>query len=545
MTTGRLAVLSNVNMNMVIRMLQKNAQVYEAEGYGNELGTLLNPQSSYHAYHAEITFLIMDLAELLEHDLDPVTAEQKIGNWFRTLEGCLPQEGVFYVSDAYLWAVELAVLADTGRKSQLEGIWERELRNLQQKHANVRSFPYRALTEHFGEEKAFSPKMWYMGKVLWGMEMQSALAEQILYRAALVYRTPKKVLVLDLDNTLWGGIVGDDGPENLEIGQETNLGQVYAEFQSYVKSLKDYGVMLNVASKNEEENALAGLNHPAGVLKPEDFLIIAANWEPKSRNILEIAHQLNILPDSLVFADDNPAEREIVRQQAPGVTAPEIGKPEDYIRVLDRGGYFEVTSLSEDDRKRNEMYQANLKREKAQASFADYAEYLKSLDMKATIRSFEPVYMARIAQLTNKSNQFNLTTQRMTQAQIEQMAADDSYITLYGKLEDKFGDNGVVSVVIAKKEEKAAHIRLWLMSCRVLKRDMELAMLDEIVERCQEAGIEEIYGYYYPTAKNNMVRKFYGELGFEKCSEDEAGNSVWKLNTAGYEKRNHVIEVES
>ena len=271
--------------------------------------------------------------------------------------------------------------------------------------------------------------------------------------------------------------------------------------------------MLNVASKNEEENALAGLNHPAGVLKPEDFLIIAANWEPKSRNILEIAHQLNILPDSLVFADDNPAEREIVRQQAPGVTAPEIGKPEDYIRVLDRGGYFEVTSLSEDDRKRNEMYQANLKREKAQASFADYAEYLKSLDMKATIRSFEPVYMARIAQLTNKSNQFNLTTQRMTQAQIEQMAADDSYITLYGKLEDKFGDNGVVSVVIAQK--------------------------------CQEAGIEEIYGYYYPTAKNNMVRKFYGELGFEKCSEDETGNSVWKLNTAGYEKRNHVIEVES
>ena len=182
MTTGRLAVLSNVNMNMVIRMLQKQAQVYEAEGYGNELGTLLNPQSSYHAYHAEITFLIMDLAELLEHDLDPVTAERKIGDWFRTLEGCLPREGVFYVSDVYLWAVELSVLADTGRKSQLEGIWERELRNLQQKHANVRSFPYRALTEHFGEEKAFSPKMWYMGKVLWGMEMQSALAEQILYR---------------------------------------------------------------------------------------------------------------------------------------------------------------------------------------------------------------------------------------------------------------------------------------------------------------------------------------------------------------------------
>lgn len=397
----------------------------------------------------------------------------------------------------------------------------------------------------YGLDEWSAPFFWHMYKYSLCLKAIPWMAHNVANIMKSLYGKNKKSLVLDLDNTLWGGIVGDDGPENLEIGQETNLGQVYAEFQSYVKSLKDYGVMLNVASKNEEENALAGLNHPAGVLKPEDFLIIAANWEPKSRNILEIAHQLNIFPDSLVFADDNPAEREIVRQQAPGVTAPEIGKPEDYIRVLDRGGYFEVTSLSEDDRKRNEMYQANLKREKAQASFADYAEYLKSLDMKATIRSFEPVYMARIAQLTNKSNQFNLTTQRMTQAQIEQMAADDSYITLYGKLEDKFGDNGVVSVVIAQKEEKAAHIRLWLMSCRVLKRDMELAMLDELVERCQEAGIEEIYGYYYPTAKNNMVRKFYGELGFEKCSEDEAGNSVWKLNTAGYEKRNHVIEVES
>ena len=436
-------------------------------------------------------------------------------------------------------------------------IWDPHGRSNFISRLNQRFYAYAAAHEHFyindidylsadyGLTAWGDAFFWHMYKYAMCLDAIPSLANSVANIIKSLYGRNKKALVLDLDNTLWGGIVGDDGPENLEIGQETNLGQVYAEFQSYVKSLKEYGVMLNVASKNEEENALAGLNHPAGVLKPEDFLIIAANWEPKSRNILEIAHQLNILPDSLVFADDNPAEREIVRQQAPGVTAPEIGKPEDYIRVLDRGGYFEVTSLSEDDRKRNEMYQANLKREKAQASFADYTEYLRSLDMKATIRSFEPVYMARIAQLTNKSNQFNLTTQRMTQAQIEQMAADDSYITLYGKLEDKFGDNGVVSVVIAQKEEKAAHIRLWLMSCRVLKRDMELAMLDELVKRCQEAGIEEIYGYYYPTAKNNMVRKFYGELGFEKCSEDEAGNSVWKLNTAGYEKRNHVIEVES
>lgn len=397
----------------------------------------------------------------------------------------------------------------------------------------------------YGLDEWSAPEYWHMYKYSLCLKAIPWLAHNVANIVKSVFGKNKKSLVLDLDNTLWGGIVGDDGPENLEIGQETNMGQVFAEFQSYVKLLKDYGVMLNVASKNEEENALAGLNHPAGVLRPDDFLLIKANWEPKSLNIEQIAQQLNILPDSLVFADDNPAEREIVRQQTAGVTAPEIGRPEDYIRVLDRGGYFEVTSLSDDDRKRNEMYQANLKREQQQASFADYADYLRSLEMMGVVRPFEPVYMGRIAQLTNKSNQFNLTTQRFTQAQIEQMAADEKYITLYGKLADKFGDNGVVSVVIAEKDGNCAHIRLWLMSCRVLKRDMELAMLDGLAERCLAEGISTLYGYYYPTAKNNMVREFYGQLGFERISEDEAGNTGWKLSLTGYENKNHVIEVEN
>lgn len=397
----------------------------------------------------------------------------------------------------------------------------------------------------YGLDEWSAPEYWHMYKYSLCLKAIPWLAHNVANIVKSVFGKNKKSLVLDLDNTLWGGIVGDDGPENLEIGQETNMGQVFAEFQSYVKLLKDYGVMLNVASKNEEENALAGLNHPAGVLCPDDFLLIKANWEPKSLNIEQIAQQLNILPDSLVFADDNPAEREIVRQQTAGVTAPEIGRPEDYIRVLDRGGYFEVTSLSDDDRKRNEMYQANLKREQQQASYADYADYLRSLEMTGVVRAFEPVYMGRIAQLTNKSNQFNLTTQRFTQAQIEQMAADEKYITLYGKLADKFGDNGVVSVVIAEKDGNCAHIRLWLMSCRVLKRDMELAMLDGLAERCLAEGISTLYGYYYPTAKNNMVREFYGQLGFERISEDEAGNTGWKLSLTGYENKNHVIEVEN
>lgn len=355
----------------------------------------------------------------------------------------------------------------------------------------------------------------------------------------------KKGFVLDMDNTLWGGIIGDDGVENIVLGPEEAEGQVYSEFQSYVKEHQQLGVILNIASKNEEKNALAGLQHPDSVLSADDFIVIKANWEAKDRNVSEIAQELSVLPESLVFIDDNPAERHIVTEQLPGVCAPEIGEAHHYIQNIDRGGYFEVTALSTEDAKRNEMYKENRMRAKEQASFTDYREYLLSLEMKAVIRAFEPIYMARIAQLTNKSNQFNLTTRRYTQTEVEGVAADSSYITLYGKLSDKFGDNGVVSVVIGHLVEGECHLDLWIMSCRVLKRDMEFAMMDSLVAECKKCGVACIRGYYYPTAKNNMVRGFYETQGFNKVAEDEDGSTEWVYElTKEYTPKNTVIKVE-
>ena len=413
-----------------------------------------------------------------------------------------------------------------------------------QDHENFYINDIQYLSACYGLDAWSDPFFWHMYKYALCVPAIPTLAFNLSNIIKSIYGKNKKALVLDLDNTLWGGIVGDEGVENLEIGQETSMGQAFTEFQQYVKDQKEIGIMLNVDSKNEEENALAGLNHPDGVLRPEDFILIKANWDPKSKNITEIAQELNILPESLVFVDDNPAEREIVRAQVPGVSVPEIDKPEHYIQVLDRSGFFEVTKLSEDDRKRNEMYKANQERKQQEASFGNYEEYLHSLDMVGTIRAFEPLYMARIAQLTNKSNQFNLTTKRFTQSEIEQTADDANYITLYGKLEDKFGDNGVVSVVIGRIEGDLLHMELWLMSCRVLKRDMEFAMMDEVVEKCRERGIHTIRGYYYPTAKNAMVKNFYELQGFTKISEDEAGNAVWEYRIPQeYEKKNHVIQV--
>ena len=248
---------------------------------------------------------------------------------------------------------------------------------------------------------------------------------------------------------------------------------------------------------------------------------------------------------SMVFFDDNPAERHIVSEQLKGVCAPEIGSVEHYIEVIDRNGFFEVTTLSKDDLKRNEMYKQNAERAKAEASFSNYKDYLLSLNMKGIIKPFEPMYIERISQLSNKSNQFNLTTHRYTVADIEEIANDDNYIKLYGKLIDRFGDNGLVSVLIGHIVGDTCEMDLWIMSCRVLKRDLEFAMMDELVKKCKEKGVKKIIGHYYPTAKNSMVKDFYSIQGFSKISEDEKGNTDWLFEIDdNYQLKNEVIEVE-
>lgn len=416
----------------------------------------------------------------------------------------------------------------------------------QQEHFYIYDIQYESAA--FGLDRWTDPSYWHMYKYAMSMQAIPDFAFHLSHIIKAVFGKNKKAFVLDLDNTLWGGIVGDDGPENLEIGQETSMGQVYQEFQGYLKEHKKIGVLLNVDSKNEQENALAGLKHPEGILKPEDFIVIKANWLPKSQNLIEIASELNIGRDALVFVDDNPAEREIIRQHVPETAVPEMTdgdqvNPDQFIRILDKNAYFEVVTLSEDDKHRNEMYKANAMRKEQEESFGNYSDFLKSLEMEAVIRGFEPVYYSRIAQLTNKSNQFNLTTKRMTQAEVEQMAQDPGYITLYGKLKDKFGDNGVVSLVIGKKNGDTLELILWLMSCRVLKRDMEQAMLDTLVWQSRESGIRKLHGYYYKTAKNAMVKDFYGAMGFQKLSEKE-GDSEWEyVIPEKYENKNLVIDV--
>jgi FkbH-like protein len=414
-----------------------------------------------------------------------------------------------------------------------------------QTHENFYICDLNYISADYGLKEWSDPFYWHMYKYACNVKAIPYLSFNVANIIKSIFGKNKKGFVLDLDNTLWGGVIGDDGADNIVLGPEESEGQVYSEFQNYIKAHKQLGVILNIDSKNDMENALAGIRHTDSAFTEEDFICIKANWEPKDRNFADIANELNLLPESLVFVDDNPAERHIVSEQLKGVCAPEIGEAHQYVQRIDRSGFFEVTTLSKDDLKRNEMYRENAMRAQLQSSFADYTEYLLSLEMKAEITGFVPVYMARIAQLTNKSNQFNLTTRRYTQTEIEETAADKDYITLYGKLEDRFGDNGVVSVVIGHVTDGICEIDLWIMSCRVLKRDMEFAMMDTLVHRCRERGVREIRGFYYPTAKNAMVKEFYKLQGFEKIREDEKGNTEWRLMIDDhYVDKNKVIQVE-
>lgn len=385
------------------------------------------------------------------------------------------------------------------------------------------------LQAQYGMDAFSDVTAWYAYKYPCAIDKLPALAKSAAAILKSLFGRNKKALALDLDNTLWGGVVGDDGPEGLMLGSETPTGMAYTAFQQYLKDLSETGILLNIDSKNEVASAEAGLARADSVLRKEDFVCIKANWQPKSENLAAMAKEINLLPESFVFVDDNPAEREIIRQQMPSVSVPELGAPEDYIKALDRSGWFEVTTLSADDRKRTEMYRQNAQRAQLAAGAGNYTDYLKSLAMTGEFGHFDAPHAERITQLINKTNQFNLTTRRYSAAEIEDLIGDPDHITLYGRLADRFGDNGIVTALIGALHGDTLEIELWVMSCRTFQRRLEYAMFDCLVSDAATAGAKRIVGRYLPTAKNLPVRDFYATLGFALQQESADGAKTYLL----------------
>jgi FkbH-like protein len=388
---------------------------------------------------------------------------------------------------------------------------------------------------------------WYSFHMAVSPTATVALAQNVAALVMSIYGRSKKCLVLDLDNTLWGGVVGDDGVQNLVLGRDHPVGEAFLDFQRYVKDLRQRGVLLAVCSKNDLENAKEGFSHPDSVLKLDDFSAFKANWDPKPENIREIARELNIGLDSMVFVDDNPAERLLVAEQLPDVATPEVGTDvARFPEILEAEHYFEIHKLVQDDLNRSSYYALNAQRTTSLSEFSDYGEFLASLAMTAEIAPFSPVYLDRIAQLINKTNQFNLTTRRYTSAEVEAMAQDPAFVTLYGRLADRFGDNGLVSAMIGSVSGDILEVDLWLMSCRVLNREMELAMFDALIAECQARGIRRIIGVYIPSKKNAMVASHYSKLGFTAGEDGPEGQTNWSFEVpANRPAATHAIRVTS
>ena len=383
-----------------------------------------------------------------------------------------------------------------------------------------------ALAFHVGRDWWFRPDHYFWHKAPFSMDAAPRYADLVARSVAGVVSSPRKVLILDLDNTIWGGVIGDDGLEGIELGQNSPMGEAFVSFQRYCRILKGRGIILAVCSKNDMANALLPFReHPEQVLKESDIAMFVANWTDKATNIRAIAAGLDLGLDSFVLVDDNPVERALVRRELPEVAVPEIdpSNPFSFSQTLSDAGYFETRSFTGDDKNRADEYRANTQRKSMASQATDLTSFLLDLDMRFSFARFKAADVSRITQLINRSNQFNVRTRRYTEAEVNLIArGDDPRLGFTARLADRFGDSGLIGVIICEPKGLDWFIDSWLMSCRVLGRQVEQATLTALVEAARRFGAVRLIGEYLPTQKNGMVAGLYTKLGFAALEDVEA-----------------------
>lgn len=517
--------------------------IYEAD-YDQVDGQILDTSSELYQYKPEFVIIFQSVQKLQKkfYRSDKSTFADKhissVNNYCSTLKEKLNCNIIYFSFPE----INDSVFGNFSNKIELSFIYQLrkinfELMNLAIINKNLHILDFASLQSHHGKNMAFDPKMYYTGDMVLSLDVLPWVAKNITEMIAALSGKFKKCLIIDLDNTMWGGIIGDDGMENIQIG-DLGLGKAFTELQLWFKQLKERGIILAICSKNNEATAKEPFEkHPDMVLTLEDIAVFVANWNNKADNIKYIQSILNIGFDSMVFIDDNPAEREMVRTHLPQVSVPEL--PDDptlYLDHLQKLNLFETASFSEEDTMRTKQYQEEAGRAIEQLSFTNEDDFLKNLKMTCEIKSFNKFNTPRVAQLSQRSNQFNLRTIRYTEQDIDKLSHSANYITLSFSLKDKFGDNGLISVVILEKQKDALFIETWLMSCRVLKRGMENLTLNTIVQRARTEGFKRVIGEYLPTLKNTMVKDHYRDLGFLEV------NGKWVLDVKEYRERKCFID---
>lgn len=416
-----------------------------------------------------------------------------------------------------------------------------ELMQLSEKEQNFFVCDLSAIQNKYGRNFMFDAMIYTNTEMILSIDAVPLVAKRAIDIISAIQGKFKKCVILDLDNTLWGGVIGDDGLEGIQLGHGLGIGKAFTEFQMWLKKLKNRGIILCVCSKNDEKNAKEPfLKHPDMILHLEDISVFMANWETKVDNIRQIQQILNIGFDSMVFIDDNSFERNIVRENIQSITVPEM--PEDpslYLEYLYSLNLFETASYSSSDKDRTKQYQIQAQRAEFSKTFKNEDDFLSSLNMESTVEPFTKFNTPRVAQLSQRSNQFNLRTVRYTEADIKNIADDPNVVSLAFTLKDKFGDNGLIAVIILKKiNEEELFIDTWFMSCRVLKRGMENFTLNKIVEIARKIGAKRIIGEYIPTLKNEMVKDHYKNLGFSSTHK----KNLYSLDVYSYKERKCYIK---
>ena len=550
----KIAVLGDTSTQFLVQAIRGlgyengfDLQIWEAD-FDQIERQIYDSKSEFYEFAPEIVIVFLASHKLLgkynklkkdQHSILASCELESIENIYKTISDNLSAKVIFY----NYTEIDDHVFGNFANKIESSFLFQLRklnfgLMSLTEKNANMFICDISTIQNRVGKSSFFQPSIYINTEMVISLEVLPLIASQTLDIIKTLNGNFKKCVILDLDNTMWGGIIGDDGIENIEIGS-LGIGKAFSEFQYWIKKLKNRGIIVAVCSKNTESVAKEPFEkHPDMVLHLEDIAVFIANWENKADNIRQIQSILNIGFDSMVFLDDNPFERNIVRENIPGICVPELPEdPADYLEYLYSLNLFETVSFSNEDAERTKLYQIEAERTFVQQKFTNEDDFLKSLDMYSLVEPFNQFNTPRVAQLSQRSNQFNLRTVRYTDAEIEAIAGSKDHSTFAYTLEDKFGNYGLICVVILKKEnESTLFIDTWFMSCRVLKRGMENFVLNTLSDYAKKNGYKRLKGEYIPSAKNAMVKDHYEKLGFE------GSDNVWFLDTDCFENNKCFIK---
>jgi FkbH-like protein len=531
----KISILSNTNIDALARNLKKKYDLYKADGYNNWIQEMLHRNSGLNDFNPDAVFIILDGTELIDLNDGLEAAKSQINQYFKYIEEYIAikaERTSVFISNFDIPKRMIQSLRKPRLETIAECYWYNMLCTLCSENKNTYVFDIKSLMENTGRNELYSNKLWYLGGIKYSLKGQKAIEDEIDRYLHSIEGYRKKCIVLDLDNTLWGGIVGEVGLQGIVISDHKE-GARYRNLQMRLKEIKDTGIILAVVSKNNYEDVIEVFKEHKGMyLKKEDFAAMKINWEPKARNIEELAGELNLGIDSIVFIDDNPVEREAVKFQLPQVAVPDF--PEDSADIEDfiikvYNDYFFSLNITVEDEAKTGMYKQNSLRDRELKASNSIEDYLLRLQTHIKVWMAEASDVDRIAQLTQKTNQFNLTTKRYTEKDINKMIISDEYDVYIASVEDKFGDNGKVVVLIVRKEKDQVEIDTFLMSCRIMGRFIEEQIISYMENKYRIQGFKTINAAYLKTNRNLPVSDLFERLGYDLLENDRSGNKRYRL----------------